>query len=257
MGHEKKEAKNKYGIRKGMVEEMKAELAKANYVPTSPSDVVDRSPGILVEDEKNKSDDSSSKGLSENDTEEKNSNKFNYLTKSRPSRSKLHKPTLLPSPMFFSENDDKNVFAGLLKQAISKADNVYHEKILREPKGWLTDWRHGKAGLDRAEIFSSELQKVTSVATIMIKLNEFFERPDVKYNHNSFPPFLLDTLNELVEKYSLPSCRPKPHKHYNADFWPPIAKQLRKIIKDKLSPIDDNSLEENCTELSANGTGPG
>ena len=72
------------------------------------------------------------------------------------------------------------------------------------------------------------------------KLDKHFAKPQTKYNHSSFSPYLLDKINSLLEANSLPSHRAPFKEHYNASFWQIISEQLRMMPAKGGLPIDED-----------------
>ena len=177
-----------------------------------------------------------------------------HPTMFRPKRQKVYPATQIPGSKRFplkekeelsepKESKELSDKASLLHQTLLKAEQHYREHMknganARAKKGWLTNWRHGDFGLGQAERFCREL-KNGDFDTMIDELDKHFAKPETKYNHSSFAPYMLDKINSLLEANSLPSHRPPSEKHYNASFWQIISEQLRIMPAKGALPIGE------------------
>lgn len=256
MGYSKKDTKpdnvdNKFGIEKGLVAKRRDELilAKLNALLAAEQNKTEIIP---AQEQINETVTRLSNLASEQEHEPDESvTRLAHLTQSRP-MVKHRKPSRHShqpqsgSPLFFAENqepkrEENNPVTTIsaldqLKKAITKAKERYgkldeqgESDTPRHEPGWLTYWRHGTSGQEKAKSIQTEAEKQKNIDIIIIDLTLFFMDPQTRYNNNSFASYLLDELNDLLQHNSLPVCKPEGDAPYDKFTWIHMASQLKKI----------------------------
>ncbi len=163
-----------------------------------------------------------------------------HPTKSRPLFKQHRPPTRLPLKMRRKQAD----LTTLLNKTISDATTKYQEYYLYgintlEPNGWFSWWRHGRYGQNKAEEVNEQVQNYDTIGSIMASMDELFANPYTQYDHHSYATYILREFDELLERHSLPGCKPP----YTKESWPIIAAQLQKLMP-PLKKQDDSPEEE-------------
>jgi len=123
-----------------------------------------------------------------------------------------------PKPPSLAEVDrDKELFMQLT-QKVGLAVSEYtawsvNKTAKRGPEGWFTRWRHGAAGVLRAENLSTTIEGCTRLQDAVERINEFLKNKHTRYHNHSFACFLLDQLTTLKEMEWYERCAAE-YPHY-------------------------------------------
>ncbi|KTD54730.1 hypothetical protein [Legionella quateirensis] len=234
MGHDGKKptsdsVDNNFNIEKGLVAKRRDELLLAKI-------------SALVEADKKDTEVINQREY----TPTESATRLTHPTQSRPIPH--HKPPTRFQRQFFSENQenqgeeshsDSNLnVIDQIKKAIDRAKDRYesHIKTGKNPRhesGWLTGWRHGSEGIDKAAELSEQIKGLDAIDSMILNLSHFFMDDKTRYNNHSFASYLLDELNSVIENGSLSSYRPAGDASYDKFSWVKIAGQLRILSMDK------------------------
>ena len=171
--------------------------------------------------------------------------RLTHPTQSRPSPH--HRPPTRFQRHFFAENQENNgkesqsdsnlSVIEQIKKAVDRAKDRYESHIKtgenpRHESGWLTGWRHGSDGIDKAAELSDQIKGLDGIDSMILNLSHFFMDDKTRYNNHSFASYLLDELNSVIESGSLSSYRPAGAASYDKFSWVNIAGQLRILSMD-------------------------
>lgn len=154
-----------------------------------------------------------------------------HLTKSRPLFKQHRPPTRIP----LKARRELGDFTSLLNKTILDATTKYKEYYLYgintlEPNGWFSWWRHGRYGQNKAEEVCGQVQKYDTTEAIMASMELLFSDPYTQYDHHSYATHLLREFDKLLERHSLPGCKPPEGGNYTKESWFVVATQLQKLI---------------------------
>ncbi|KTD31020.1 hypothetical protein Lmor_3127 [Legionella moravica] len=125
-----------------------------------------------------------------------------------------------------------------IKNAVVLAKECYasHTRSGEHPRhqsGWLTGWRHGGDGLEKAEELSRQIKILDSIDLILLNLSHFFMDVNTRYNNHSFASYLLDELNSVLERGGMSSYRSTADAPYDKFSWVNVSGQLKILCFDK------------------------
>ncbi|STY28568.1 Uncharacterised protein [Legionella wadsworthii] len=98
----------------------------------------------------------------------------------------------------------------------------------RQPNGWLSWWRHGNEGQERAEIFKKEVEAINNLDQLMKYIGLFFEDPDIRFENHSFASYLFEEFNRLLRG---PEYQFKEDTIYCKNDWYQISEQLKMMAE--------------------------
>ena len=108
----------------------------------------------------------------------------------------------------------------------------------RQEAGWLTSWRHGEYGKNKATALDEQFNHVNSKACLFKALDEYFSDANTRYNNHSLAAYLLDALNTLLEQNHKSGQWPKSGEQYTHNSWQGIKSELESfdITYDNTNP---------------------
>ncbi|MBL7527355.1 hypothetical protein [Legionella bononiensis] len=234
MGHDGKKptsdsVDNNFNIQKGLVAKRRDELLLAKISALVAADKKDTE--VINQRE---------------DTPTESATRLTHPTQSRPIPH--HRPPTRFQRQFFAENqenksEESNSDFNLsvidqIKKAVDRAKVLYESHINtgenpRHEPGWLTTWRHGPEGMDKAEGLSKQIEDFEIIDPIILNLSHFFMDAKTRYNNHSFASYLLDELNKVLENCSVAACRPAGDGAYDKFSWIRVSGYLKKLASDQ------------------------
>ncbi|WP_298622856.1 hypothetical protein [uncultured Legionella sp.] len=195
---------------------------------------------------------------SQESTVKEESTRLTHLTQSRPMIPHHRPPTRhVGQTLFFEENQQNKhgeqvaesdlTVLDEIKKAVALAisryqDRANHVENARHKPGWFTNWRHGPAGLKNAETINTQVNLCKSMDFAIIELTHFFLDPYRRYENNSLSMYLLDELNAVLSKHSIPECKPEGNTPYDKFTWISISSQLKKLGVEN-APVAERTLD--------------
>ncbi|VEG91098.1 hypothetical protein [Legionella spiritensis] len=158
------------------------------------------------------------------------SGKLKHPTRTRP-RHQHRRPSVgfsYAGPSFDPEKAEEKTMAAISRERLLEVLDTGFENYKKavitgstpgRPRGWLSSWRHGTAGDEKASTFQTTLHDAQTTEDVLKELDAFFSYKYTRYENHSLAAYLLDGINRGLQTFSLPSFVPDEKQHYDRDCW--------------------------------------
>ncbi|WP_367607792.1 hypothetical protein [Legionella sp. W05-934-2] len=127
----------------------------------------------------------------------------------------------------------KGLIVALTEGLTNYANQSKNGSTTSNDLGWLSGFRHGNSGKDKALEMVAMFKAACSKKEVIDMLDKFFTNPSTRFHNHSKSSYLLDALNKLLGSQSMHYYKPNIGEHYTLGHWGLIKNELEVMGQDK------------------------